>query len=91
MIDPRTWKPEHKIAMACAIGLGFLIGAAIGGGTTSATGGCPNWAYRSPLAYIVKGCYGFIDLVYWLKFVFWPILGGAVGGSLVYIRQLLRT
>ena len=30
MIDPRTWKREHKVALLCAVGLGATFGAIIG-------------------------------------------------------------
>ena len=30
VVDPRTWKREHKIALLCAVGLGMVAGILIG-------------------------------------------------------------
>jgi hypothetical protein len=55
-----------------------------------AVGGCPTWARHWPLDLVEKGCYGFVDLRYWNEFIGWMLIGGTIGGMLVYIRQLLR-
>ena len=103
MIDPRTWKREHKIALLCAVGLGATFGAIIGLRDTRPWrrvlhedfwGWLDLWHVRAGFGH--NSCGGpwpwclAVDLTYWFLACVWIIFGGAVGGLIVYIRQLLR-
>jgi hypothetical protein len=73
--------------MLIAVGLGAVIGCILGAMVTPSYNSfrwgnlwCES-AYRNCI-YLLQG--------YWLLILFWTALGGALGGGIVYVRQLLR-
>lgn len=82
-LDPRSWKREHRLALALAAGLGAVAGALL---MRSATMRCLSpyenlYGEVSWFAFI-GGC--------WFTISIWPAIGAAIGIALVYVRQLLR-
>jgi hypothetical protein len=96
MIDPRTWKHEHQIALFCAIGLGAVGGLIVGLHEVSTR--MPSWwVYFIKESWAIGWGYYYdespainVDVRYWLYVGGWISFGGAVGGVIVYVRQLLR-
>jgi len=87
-LDPRLWKREHQVALACAVALGVSIGLVCGIQLTDTYTGfrwgalyCPHGEYSC--SYLLTG--------YRLAIIEWMTGGGIAGAALVYIRQLLRT
>jgi hypothetical protein len=83
-MNPLRWHREHQIALALSIGIGILIG------------GWLSWGQIRDCAIGWTNGFGYLDVSGFLTdckaalFVK-PILGGAIGGGIVYIRQLLHT
>jgi hypothetical protein len=85
-MNPLTWKREHQIALVIAAGLGAIAGCIFGAMETPSYVSF-RWGqlwcdYGSRCVYLLQG--------YWLLILFWTVLGGGVGGGIVYVRQLLR-
>ena len=86
-MNPFEWKREHQIALICAVGVGCVVGVILGAFVTPSYVSF-RWGrlwcdYGYSCVYFLQG--------YWLLILFWTMLGGVVGGAVVYIRQLLRT
>jgi len=90
MIDPRTWKREHKIALLLAIVLGAALGAWVGGRAFAPSTDMGGWTViaRNYCGWHICADLWFVDLP--PSVVGWSFLGAVMGGVLVYIRQLLR-
>ncbi len=86
-MNPLLWKREHQIALICAVAVGTLVGLTVG---VSAT---PDYVsfrwgrlwcdFSYSCVYLLQG--------YWLLIGFWAALGAVVGGTPVYVWQLLRS
>lgn len=88
MMNPLDWKRDHQIALVCALGLGAIVGMAVGLAwsnpyTNFQWGALWCESGRNFCTYLLNG--------YWLRIIFWTALGATVGAALVYIRQLLRS
>jgi hypothetical protein len=86
-LDPRHWKKEHQVALACAVAFGAVVGLIFGVQLTEDYTGfrwgalyCPNGNWSC--SYLLTG--------YRLRIMEWMTVGGIVGAVLVYIRQLLK-
>jgi hypothetical protein len=91
-LDPREWKKEHRIALIGAAALGAFICFVFAAIHTKAPywsrGLGDIWWYDIP-----NGHFSFVpsgEGVYLLGLSLWVVFGSLVGGSLVYITQLLR-
>jgi hypothetical protein len=87
-MNPLTWKREHQLALLCAITLGGVAGLLFGLWHVAEYGYSIRWS-SGCVYYPANSCYSFTP-GYWLRIAFWIMLGGAFGGAMVYIRQLLR-
>jgi hypothetical protein len=86
-MNPLLWKCEHQIALVCTIAVGFVFGVLIGFQQTGYS------SFRWGALYCEHGYYSCVYLLngYWIQVFSWGVLGGLIGATFVYIRQLLRT
>lgn len=82
-MNPLHWTREHKTAFFCAIALGIVTGAYIGAHEIRSI------PYHDVKIWWTRGTY--YRPGYWLELAGWCLAGGIFGGTIVYIRQLLRT
>ena len=85
MLDPRTWKREHRIAALSAVALGALIGMAVG------VQSAPTHYWPRDILWLSLPGGHDLDLGYSLRLAAWTLFGATIGGAVVYIRQLLRS
>jgi hypothetical protein len=100
-LDPRDWKREHRVALLYGAALGAFVCLVFAFMHTKG----PYWDtyiwshpqmwYSKSLvsSLIFYGDFRFIPwegLSYLLGLIMWTSFGGVVGGSAVYITQLLR-
>jgi hypothetical protein len=95
--DPtRDWKREHRIALIGAIALGAFV-CFVSASFIYIRGPEWRWFFRDLNQCLANELHGWwcgssfdrnLEDVFWI--VFWTLFGGVVGGSAVYITQLLR-
>jgi hypothetical protein len=96
-MNPLEWKREHKLALAVALFLGAFVGVLAAMREVEPYGHV--WAYSHFVAdavglispHAAGWAYNRIRFdYYWVIIALWGLVGAAVAGALVYIRQLLR-
>jgi hypothetical protein len=96
-MNPLKWKPEHKLALAIALFLGAFAGVLAAMWKVEPYGHV--WAYSHFVAAAADlispqasgWAYNRIRFdYYWLIIALWGLVGAALSGALIYIRQLLR-
>lgn len=83
MLDPRSWKREHQIALVSAIVLGFFVGVLVG--VYLVTSYNPYAYYSWTFWWLLGGTFGYL-----LRVASWGVVGSLIAAALVYVRQLLR-
>lgn len=74
-MNPLQWKREHQAALGVAVFLGAAVGALIAYLTTPVSNRMfANWLANNA----------------WPDTFWWSLIGAALGGGIVYARQLLR-
>jgi hypothetical protein len=84
-MNPLKWKREHQVALFCAVVLGCLAGLILGLREIK-----PYGHGRWIELYCSFGSCTYLLDGYWLLVILWAGLGGIIGATVVYIRQLLR-
>lgn len=79
------WRREHQVALLSAIALGAIIALILAIAMSDTF-----TRFRIGKVYCNYDCWYLLS-GYWLRIIGWSAFGGLVGGTLVYIRQLLRT
>ena len=96
-MNPLHWKREHQTALWIALCLGGLFGVLLALWEIEPSGHV--WAYSHVVANIAAivspwasvWAYNWIRIdFYWPIILLWGLLGAAVAGALVYMRQLLQ-
>lgn len=83
-MNPTTWPRRHLLALALAIAAGGALGVAFGY-LAHAAGSGASGAYS-----FGSWAFGYGRNTLRAAALWWGLFGAAIGGTAVYVRQLLR-
>jgi hypothetical protein len=87
-MNPLLWKREHQRALLLASGIGALLGLIHGVGSSS-----PIWGFhdcRSLIGWLLHPVCSEFEHD-WFPLLGWPLLGGVVGTTIIYIWRLMQS